>query len=795
VRGFLVDLRHSVRGLLREPGFSILAVAALAVGVGSSTAMFSVIDAALLRPLPYTAPERLIEIVSVDGMGQRVPMGAVEFFELEKRATTVEAIGAFYPHAATVASASGPRQARVANLSASLFATLGMVPVRGRAFEPAEDLAGGVPVAIVSDAFWRQELGADPGALGRTLEVDHTLVTVVGILPGKSAFPRLEKYEMFLPLGITPEQAALSGARSGLYGIARLKPGVTAVMARAEIDSIVHATSGYGVTVEPLLQWLTGEAAPALKAAFAAVLLLLVIACANVALLLLMRGTARGRDLAIRAALGGGHYRVAFQQVTEGILLALAGGALGLVLAVFAVHGVVALAPAGIPRLNELHVDWRMAAFALLASLISGALAGAASAWQALRSDLFLLLKEGGAGATPSGSRSRARDGLVIAQLALALLLATGAGLLLRSLERLSAVPLGLEPRNLLASLVYPRGPSSDAAMAQLLAEAKAIPGVQKAALVAYLPFDRRGWDDTVGVEGRNNPPAVADVASINWFSPGYLATAGIRLVRGRDLGTADGAQSAPVAVVNETFVSRLLSDREPIGALFKLYDWPGVSFAVVGVVQDVRQWGPAYAPLPEVYLPQLQFARNKLPPRDGVMLVVRSGLPPGRVEAALRAAAAPLGSQIRLGPTRPVDDYLGSFFQQRRFQLGLAVAFAAAALGLAALGVYGAMAFSVVQRRRELAVRAALGAQRRQLSALVLARGARLALLGICIGIAGALALSRFLAALLYGVGERDPLTLAVVTATLAVVALAASLLPARAAARLDPMTVLRSE
>src|SRR5216683_1883180 len=796
MQGFEVDLRQSIRGFAREPGFTAVAVAALAIGVGSSTAMFSVVDAALLRPLPYRAPERLIEVISVEGTGQRVPMGAVEFFQLEKQARTVEAIGAFYPHSATVASASGPRQARMANLSASMFATLGIAPARGRAFEAAEDFAGGQQVVIVSDAFWRRELGADPGVLGRTLQVDHKPAVVVGVLPLGVAFPRLEKYELFLPLGITAEQAALSGARSGLYGIARLKPGITAAVARAEIDSIVHATSGYGVAVEPLLQWLTGEAAPALKAAFAAVLLLLVIACANVALLLLMRGTARGRDLAIRAALGGGHGRVALQQVAEGVLLAIAGGAFGLALAVFAVQGVIALAPAGIPRLNEVQVDWRMAAFALLTSSLSGALAGAASAWQALRSDLFLLLKEGGTGATPSGSRPRARDGLVVAQLALALLLATGAGLLLRSLERLSAVPLGLEPRNLLASLVYPRGASSDAAMAQLLAEAKAIPGVQNAALVAYLPFDRRGWDDTVGVEGRSTPPTEPDVASINWFSPGYLATAGMRLVRGRDLGTADGAQSAPVAVVNETFVSRYLAGREPIRALFKLYDWgAGTSFAVVGVVQDVRQWGPAYAPLPEVYLPQLQFARNQLPPRDGAMLVLRSGLPPGRVEAALRAAAAPLSSQIRLGPTRPVDDYLGSFFQQRRFQLGLAIAFATAALGLAALGVYGAMAFSVVQRRRELAVRAALGAQRRQLSTLVLARAARLALLGIAFGVGGALALGRFLSALLYGVGQRDPLTFAVATLTLGTVALAASLLPALAASRLDPMTVLRSE
>jgi len=795
MQGFEVDLRQSIRGFAREPGFTAVAVAALAIGVGSSTAMFSVVDAALLRPLPYRAPERLIEVISVEGTGQRVPMGAVEFFQLEKQARTVEAIGAFYPHSATVASASGPRQARMANLSASMFATLGIAPARGRAFEAAEDFAGGQQVVIVSDAFWRRELGADPSVLGRTLDVDHKPAVVVGVLPRGVAFPGIEKYELFLPLGITAEQAALTGARSGLYGIARLKPGITSAVARAEIDSIVHATSGYGVTVEPLLQWLTGEAAPALRAAFAAVLLLLVIACSNVALLLLMRGTARGRDLAIRAALGGGHRRVAFQQVAEGVLLAIAGGALGLVLAVFAVRGVVALAPAGIPRLNEVQVDWRMAAFALLASLISGGLSGAASAWHALRSDLFQLLKEGGAGATPSGARSRVRDGLVVAQLGLALLLATGAGLLLRSLQRLSAVPLGVEPTNLLASFVYPQGLSFTPATVQLLAAAKAIPGVEDTALVGYLPFDRRGWDDTVGVEGRSTSPTTPDVAGINWFSPGYLATAGVRLVRGRDLDTADGAHSAPVAVINETFVARFLSGREPIGALFTSSDWPGTSFAVVGVVQDVRQWGPAYTSIPEVYLPQLQFARNERAYEEGAMLVVKSRLPPGRVEAALRAAAAPLDSQLLLGPTQPLDHYLGWHFQQRRFQLGLAVAFASAALGLAALGVYGAMAFSVVQRRRELAVRAALGAQRRQLSTLVLARAARLALLGVSLGVLGALALSRFLAALLYGVSERDPLTFAVVAATLGTVALAASLLPALAAARLDPMTVLRSE
>jgi putative ABC transport system permease protein len=796
MQGFGADLRQSLRAFLREPLFAAVAIAALAIGVGSSTAMFSIVDAVLLRPLPYLAPDRLVLLNSVEGTGQRVPMGAAEFFELQRRATTIAAIGVFYPHTATVPSASGPRQARVANLSASLFATLGIAPARGRAFEPAEDFAGGPPVAIVSDAYWRTELGADPSVLGRTLQVDHKPVVVVGVLPRGVAFPRLERYELYLPLAVTPEEAALKAARSGFYGIARLRPGVTIAAARAEMDSIVRATNGYGIVADPLLRWLTGEAAPALGAAFGGVLLLLFIACANVALLLLMRGTARGRDLAIRAALGGGHRRVAFQQIVEAILLATVGGALGLALAVLAVRGVVALAPAGIPRLNELRVDWRMAAFALAASVLSGAFAGAASAWRALRADLFQLLKDGGIGATSGPSRSRVRDGLVVAQIALALVLAAGAGLLLRSLQQFSAVPLGLEPRNLLASFVYPQGTSSTEAMTDLLAAAKGIPGVEGAALVGYLPLEPgRGWGDSVLVEGRNPTATTPDVASINWFSPGYLATAGIRLIKGRELTTADGANSAPVALVNETFVARFLSGREPIGALFSSFDWPRTSFAVVGVVQDVRQWGPAYSALPEVYLPQRQFARNETAYRQGATLVLRTGMPSGRIEPALRAVAAPLSSQLLLGASRPVDGYLGWHFRQRRFQLDLALGFAAAALGLAALGVYGSMAFLVVQRRRELAVRAALGAQRHQLSALVLGRGLRLALAGVAVGVAGALAVSKFLSALLFGIGGRDPLTLGIAALTLGLVALAACLVPAHAAARLDPMTVLRSE
>ena len=794
--GLIAYLRQGVRGLLRQPGFTAIAVLALAIGVGSATAMFSVVDTALVRPLPYLAPERQMRLASVNARGEQVPMGAAEFLHLAKHVTTLEALGVYFPHRATLTTPSGPRLSRVASLSASLFTTLGISPSRGRAFEPAEDLAGRAPVAIVSDAFWRREFAADPAVLGRTLQLDRKPVTIVGVLPAGATIPRLEKYEVFVPLAITPEQAALTAARSGYFGVARLKPSVSAAAAKAELDAILHGFNGYGIAIEPLLGWLTAEAAPALRAAFGGVLLLLLIACANVALLLLLRGTARGRDLAIRAALGGGRGRVIFQQVAEGLLLALAGGALGLVFAVFAVRAVVAFAPEGIPRLRELHVDVRMASFALVASLLAGAFAGAVSSWHSLRSDLFALLKDGGAAATPGGSRARVRDGLVVAQLAVALLLAAGAGLLVRSMERFAAIPLGLDPANVQTAFLYPQGPGFSSATEQLVTNARAIPGVEQAALVGYLPLHvARTWEDSIKVAGRNPTDTTPDIAALNWFTPGYLAASGMRLVKGRDLATSDGAGSAPVALVNQTFVNRFFAGREPIGELVRSYDWGETAFTVVGVVQDVRQWGPAVEPLPEMYLPKLQFAQNEEAYGTGAVLVMKSRLPAYALASALRAAGAPLSPQLQLGPPQPLDEYLDFHFRQRRFQLDLALAFAAAALVLSALGVYGAMAFSVAQRRRELAVRSALGAQARQIARLVLARGAWLALIGTCFGTAGALWLSRFLASMLYGVGERDPLTLTIAVATLALVTFAATLAPALKAARTDPMVALRSE
>jgi putative ABC transport system permease protein len=542
MRGFLVDLRQSLRGFRRDAGFTALAVLALAIGVGSSTAMFSIVDAVLVRPLPYTAPERLLLLTALDGAGQRVPMGPAEYLHLEQNAKTIEAIGVFNPHAASVAAASGAAQVGTVDLSASLFRTLGIAPARGRAWERAEDFAGSEPVAVVSHTFWQRELGADPAAIGRTIEVDHKRVAVIGVLPRDVAFPQLARFEVFLPLAITPAQAAFRIDRTGLYGIARMKPGVTPGGARAEMDTLMRAFNGYGISVQPLLGWLTDDSAPALRVAFAAVLLLLLIACANVALLLVMRGAARGRDLAIRAALGGGRRRLALQQVTEAIVLALAGGALGLVLALFAIRAVVDLGRA-LPRLNELHVDLSTAAFALAASLVSGALAGLASAAQAMRPDLFLLLKDGGTGATAGAARSRLRDGLVVAQLAIALLLVTATGLLVRSMQRFSAVPLGVEPQNMSATFVYAQGPGLDAAAARLLEAARSLPGVEHAALVGVLPFETgRGWSDTLHLEGRQPTATAWDVISVNWFTPGYLATAGTRLLEGRDFSPADGA-------------------------------------------------------------------------------------------------------------------------------------------------------------------------------------------------------------------------------------------------------------
>jgi putative ABC transport system permease protein len=433
-----------------------------------------------------------------------------------------------------------------------------------------------------------------------------------------------------------------------------------------------------------------------------------------------------------------------------------------------------------------------MVAFGFVTAFTCGVLAGGASAWHALRPDTFPLLKDGGSTATAGRVGSRSRDALIVAQIAIGLLLAVGAGLLVRSLQRFSQVPVGFEPKSLSAMIVYPREKASKEFAQDLLAAARAIPGVKRAALVGYLPLDLdRSRDDTAIIAGRLAPPTDPDLASVNWFSPGYLQTAGMRLEKGRDLNSAD----ASAAVVNETFVNRYLAGRDPIGVSFSMVDWPGATFAVGGVVADVRQWGPAYPPLPEVYLPQAVFARNQEAANDGAVLLLQSSLPQGVLDAALRKTAAQFDGRFLFGPLRPLDDYLAGHLRQRKLQLGLALTFATVALGLAALGVYGTMAYSVVQRRRELGVRAALGARGEQLARLVVVRAARLAAGGLIAGLAGAFAFTRFLSALLYGVGARDPLTFVVAAGALLTVALAAALLPAVAAARTDPMTALRSE
>jgi predicted permease len=792
MRGLLLDLRQSLRAFSRQPGFAAVAILALAIGVGSSTATFSLVDTVLRRPLPYASPERLLTLRAIDGAGQYVPLGPAQFLYLKEHATSIEAIGMLSGGSDIVTTSAGTKPMGVGHISASLFTTLGISPAIGRTFEPAEDYAGKDAVVVIADAFWRRELKGDPAVLGRTIRINRRAVTIVGVLPPRVSFPLLERYDLVMPLGITPQQLA-DRDRTGLYGIVRMKRGVTPDATRAELDTLLRAFNHNGIDATRFVPFLTGSYAPALEASFAAVLLLLVIACANVALLLLMRGSARARDLAIRAALGGGRARIARQHVLEGVLLAVAGGGFGLLLAVFALRFLAAVGP--LPRMDQLSVDLRMAAFAVVSSLCAGALSGLASAAPVLEPDVFGLLNDGGASATPGSGRSRLRDGIVVAQLAIALMLAAGTGLLVRSMQRFAAVPLGVEPANLFGTFVYPERTASPETANRLLDAARKTAGVEGAALAGVLPFEGgRSWSETVDIVGRTHVADVWDTVLPNWFSPGYLALVGTRLLKGRDLAETDTATSTPVALVNQTFVDRYLAGREPLGVAFDMTSW-SIRFTIVGVVQDVHQWGPGEDVLPQVYLPQAQFGRSADNYQQGFMLVTKSRLPAARLEPQLRAAAAGFSGQLLLGPTRGLDDYLAGWSRERRFYLDVALVFAASALLLSAFGVYGATAFSVVQRRRELAVRAALGARARQLAWLVLGRGLRLALLGVGLGLAGSLLLSRFLAALLFGVGARDPLTFAAVAAALAMVTLAASLLPATAAARQDPMTALRGD
>jgi putative ABC transport system permease protein len=820
MESLLQDLRCAARSLRKTPRFTAAAVLALAAGIGGSTSLFSVVDAVLLRPLDLPEPNRLIQ-VSQSGRDRSPAEWAPASYQDLARETGAlfEGIAAWYPRSGSLSGPAGAEQVALGAVTVGFFATLGVQPVVGRGFQPGEDLAGDDEVLIVTDRFFRNALGGDPGLLGRTLVLDNRPYTLIGVMPAGFRFPRLEDADGFVPIGFNATDLANRGSQY-LRVVARLRAGVGLSQARAELTAIgariaerdPAKVAGRTATAERLQAVLIASVRPLLGLLFAAVLLVLFIACANVAGLLLARGVARQREVAIRVALGGGRARIVWQIFAESLLIALSGGALGLLIAYWSTGALVAAAPPGTPRLAEVALDWRVAVFSVATAMVSAVLAGLWPAVQASRVSPGLALKESTPAVSGGRARARARSALVIGQIVVALVLLAGAGLVVRSFQRLVSAPLGFDPERVLTARVsMPLTPlrwRSPAAYANFYAElvrrVAMLPGVVSASAATLGPLDELGaWNNEFTIEGRGLETSGDRLfAMLNWATPGFFSTMGMRLLDGRLFDDRDQAGAPRVAVVNEAFARRFFPGASPVGQRIRLRfginglfgrlgetpdDW---RYQIVGVIADASEFGRGQPAAPQINLSALQqgFPRMNL-------LVKTKAADPLTVAPAVRGALASLDPSLPLARVRSYQAILVESTGRHRFPLLLLSLFGGVALALAALGIYGIVAFSVAQRTHEIGIRLALGARAGAVQRMVLVQGMSLAGAGIGLGLLGSLAATRALGSLLYGVSATDPLTFGAVAALLGGVAALASFLPARRATRIDPMSALKAD
>jgi putative ABC transport system permease protein len=794
----LRDIRYALRSWRRAPGPILAALAALALGIGANTAIFSIVAGVLLRPLPYQNPERLVMVwqdMRARGGPQRDWASPGLFVEWKQRGAMFEHLAAVRGWAPNLTGIDEPERLRGAAVSAAYFAALGVPPALGRVFSEAEDQPGGPALVIISDALWGRLFNRDPGLVGRTILLDGQAATVAGIMP--PAFqPPVIPADIWSPIRIDPSRAPRGLIVLRVVG--KLKAGVAIAQAQAGMGAIAAQLEKEDdewerarVAVISLHEDLVGNIRQMLLVLALAVALVLCIACANVMSLLLARAADRGREITIRTALGAGRGQIVRQLLTESALLACAGGAAGLFLAWWGVQGLIAVAPPSAPRLQEIRVDGLVLAFTALVTLVTAAVSGIAPAAATARVHLNAGLRDGGREATSSG---KLRAVLVVAEIAIALVLVVGAALLLRTLVALQHVDMGFNgDRVLTASIAPPRGQYRDpAALRQLyqrlLDRAGAIPGVRSAGLTNMLPLS--GGDFTLSFSIQGRPPAAtpggAPAAGARVVSPSYVSTMGMRILQGRDLSPLDTENAPGAIMVNETMGKRYWPDATPLGAKVTIND---LEATVVGVVGDVHHRGPAATPGPEMYIPFPQFGARQ------AIVVLRTAGEPARAAAALRAVMKEIDPLLPLANVVTMQSLLDQSVSQPRFLAALLTGFSLLAAVLALVGVYGLLAFSVSRRVRELGVRMALGAGRGRVLRLVLTQSATLVSLGLMAGIGCALALSRLLTTLLFGVRPGDPGTIAAMAGAIAAAAILASLPPALRASRIDPVVALRED
>jgi putative ABC transport system permease protein len=811
------DLRYGLRLLAKSPGFTIVAVLTLALGIGANTAIFSVVNAVILRPLPFAAPDRLVAVwvTSLRSGATRGPSDYPDFADWRAQNHVFEHMAAFHTADFTLTGTDEPAHVFGAVVSADLFPLLGEQAKLGRTFRPEEDekITDGARPVILSHGLWERRFGSDPNVLGRAISLDSQPYAVVGVMPAGFQYPiQAKAIELWAPMTLdsitTDGSQPLTAQRGAHYlgVIARLKPGVSLAQAQAELAALAGAlqqqfpdTNKYhNATAQPELDRLVGDVRPALLVLFGAVGCVLLIACVNVANLLLARATTRQKEIAVRTALGAGRGRVLRQLLTESLLLALSGGALGLLLATWGTELLLALSPENIPRLADVHVDGRVLAFTALAALLTGVIFGLLPGLHATRPDLVESLKESGRGTTDGLRRNRLRSALVVAEVALALVPLVGAGLLIRSFLLLQRVNPGLDPHNVLTvnlGLPDARYTTSQQAafFAQLLPRLRALPGVRSASGVYPLPLSNDQIQVTFEIDGRAFAKSEEPATNYQAAAPDYFKTLRIPLLAGRDFTVADDEKAPPVIIVNESFAKQFFPHENALGKRIKpgLSTTPGaeVMREIVGVVGDVKHRGLNVPSGPQVYEPEAQM------PFDQLTLVLRTDGDPRGLIGAVRDEARLLDKDLPVFDVKTLEEYLSVSVAQPRFNTLLLAVFAGVALILAAVGLYGVMSYSVAQRTHEMGIRIALGAQQRDVVRLIAGQAFRLTLIGLAFGLASAWTATRWLSGLLFGVPPTDPLTFAVVAVLLCFVALAACYVPARRAMQVDPIIALRYE
>jgi putative ABC transport system permease protein len=799
------DLRFAARTLAKNPGFTLAAIITLALGIGANTGIFTVTNALLLRPFPYRDPEQLVSLGAKDKT-KDAPATLLRYELLRDRSQSFESVAAWTTDNLNLTGHGEPVQLQVARVSPNFFPMLGVQPSLGRSFTEEEGRPEGQHVVMLSDSMWRTHFGGSPDIAGQTINLDNTPHTIVGVLPASVQFPFVGPADMWTPryfeFSLMTRQQLHAGV--GYLGyLARLRPGVTMQRADAELGVLDRqyreqyptapdAKPDIVMAVEPLRDLVVADMRSRVLLLTGAVALVLLIACANVASLLLSRALARRREIAVRSALGARRSIVVRQLLTESILLALIAGTLGVGLSWIATRALVTCGATQLPQEIPIGLDFRVLLFTLVISLLTGIIFGLFPAFQLSRVDLNMTLRDEGRGASAGHSRARLSSLLVVGQVALSLLLLIGAGLLLRSFGRLLRVDPGFDAGNVLTmnvslpSVKYAKPQQQIDFFDEILRRVSALPGVRNAAMSAALPLS---WIRLTPVlpEGQPDVPlAQRPFVDIEAISPQWFQTMRVPLRGGREFTAADNAQSPKVVIVNETFARRFWPNENPLGKHLAVGRWPQPA-EVIGIAADIRNKGLAQPTQAQLYLafPQLPWGKMNL--------LVRTAVPPQSMSRAVRAQIAAVDPDQPVNSVQTVDELVDSSRAQPRFTMLLLSGFSILALALAVIGIYGVLAYSVAQRRQELGIRLALGAERADLLLMVVRQGLMVAITGIALGLIAALLLTRLMSSMLYEVGTRDLTTFALTPLLIVAIALLASYLPARRATRVDPMEALR--